>query len=319
MLEWSDPAWLSDAESWICDSMARAGLVQAGPIEQPHVRPWSTVLRVPVASGDLWFKANMPSLRYEAAVLDILNRGCSTPVPRLFAVDLERGWMLMADAGVLLRDVVTRGRSLRRWLDLLPVYAQLQIDAATEVDAFLAAGVPSRRLEVLSSQYDRLLDEVRGLTSDETTRLHSLRSTVREMCDALAAHAIDETIQHDDLHDGQVFVQENEYVIADWAECCISHPFFTMAVTLEGNLAWGLDDIQNSVDVGPFADAYLEPFSSYGQLPQLRVALATALRLGWICRALTAQRWAAALDPPDREKHLEGVAIRLRMFLSGLS
>ena len=136
------------------------------------------------------------------------------------------------------------------------------------------------------------------------------------MCDALAAHAIAETIQHDDLHDGQVFVRGNEYVVADWAESCISHPFFTMAVTLEGNLAWGLDDIRNSVDVAPFADAYLEPFSVYGPLPQLKVALATALRLGWICRALTAQRWASALVGPGRDTHLEGVAIRLRMFLS---
>jgi hypothetical protein len=316
---WSEPAWLNDAETWIEGEVTRLGLVRTGAVEQSHVRPWSTALRVPVAGGDLWFKANMQSLAYEAAVVSILRRGGRDQVPELLAVDLQRGWMLMADGGVLLRDVVARERSFHRWLDVLPLYAQLQIDAVRDVDAFVAAGVPLRGLDDLTSRYTSLLGEVRGLTQEERTRLRALQPDVQAMCDELAALEIPETIQHDDLHDGQVYVRQDDYTFADWAESCVSHPFFTMAVTLEGNLAWGLDDIQHSLDVSPFADAYLEPFSRYGTPPRLRAALATALRLGWICRAITAQRWASALDPPDCDKHLDGVAIRLRMFLAGLT
>lgn len=319
MVVWSDPGWLKGAETWIEEELTRLDLVGTRAVEQSHVRPWSTALRVPVAGGDLWFKANMPSLAYEAAVVSILGRGGLDRVPELLAVDLERGWMLMADGGALLRDVVAQERSLHRWLDVLPLYARLQIDAVRHVDAFVAAGVPLRRLDDLTSQYTCLLDEVRGLTQKESARLRGLQPKVQEMCDELAAHEIPETIQHDDLNDGQVYVRQDDYVFADWAESCISHPFFTMAVTLEGNLAWGLDDVQNSLDIRPFRDAYLEPFSCYGQPPQLRAALATALRLGWICRAITVQRWASALDPPDRDKHLDGVATRLRMFLAGPS
>ena len=110
----------------------------------------------------------------------------------------------------------------------------------------------------------------------------------------------------------------DDYRFLDWAESCVSHPFFTMAITLEGVIAWGLDDIRGSVDVSPFRDAYLEPFASHGTRSQLNAAFATALRLGWICRAVEVQRWVSALDPADRAKHLDGVAIRLRMFLSGL-
>ena len=91
-----------------------------------------------------------------------------------------------------------------------------------------------------------------------------------------------------------------------------------MAITLEGVIAWGLDDIRGSVDVSPFRDAYLEPFASHGTSSQLNAALAIAVRLGWVCRAAEVQRWVSALDEQDREKHLDGVAIRLRMFLSGL-
>jgi hypothetical protein len=312
---WSDPHWLNEAETWIESELARLGLVKTAAIEQSHVRPWSTALRVPIAGGDLWFKANMQQLAYEAAVVTILGSGHAGRVPELLAVDLERGWMLMVDGGVLLRDVVARERSLQRWLDVLPLYAHLQIDAARDVDAFVAAGVPLRRLEDLPSQYTRLLDEVHGFKHEERARLRASEPAVQMMCDELAALEIPETIQHDDLHDGQVYAREDGYTFADWAESCVSHPFFTMAVTLEGNLAWGLDDVRYSVDVGPFRDAYLEPFSRYGQPAQLRAALATALRLGWICRAITVQRWASALDPPSRDQHLGRVALRLRMFL----
>ena len=319
MAVWTSSVWRRNADAWIKQELARSGVVAAGAIEQTHVRPWSTAMRVPVAGrGDLWFKANMPSLAYEAAVVSILAQRSPERVPELWAIDLNRGWMLLGDGGVLLRDVVARERSLGRWLDLLPQYAQLQIDATDDVDGFLAAGVPDRRLEQLPSQYKRLLEEVRGLAPEEIVTLHNLQNRVQEMCDELAGSAIPETIQHDDLHDGQVFVR-NGYVFADWAESCVSHPFFTMAVTLEGNIAWGLDDVRDSVDVAPFRDAYLEPFSHYAHFSKLRPALATALRLGWICRAIGVQRWASALDPPHRDKHLDGVAIRLRMFLSGLS
>ena len=61
--------------------------------------------------------------------------------------------MLMADGGELLRDVIARERSLDRWLEVLPFYAQLQLAAAGDVDALAAAGVPHRRLDDLTSEY----------------------------------------------------------------------------------------------------------------------------------------------------------------------
>ncbi len=71
----------------------------------------------------------------------------------------------------------------------------------------------------------------------------------------------------------------------DWGDACISHPFFTLSVTLEGVLAWGLDDEEDSEDTAPYRDAYLKPFAERydGDL----VAAATlATRLGWACRAV---------------------------------
>ena len=319
MLQWTEPAWLREVRDWIDRALDRLGVVAAGEVEQSHIAPWSTALRVPVNDGDLWFKANMPALACEAAVIDILGRRQPGCVPELLAIDRERGWMLMTDAGVPLIDVLTRDRDLRRWLDVLPRYAQLQLAAIDDVDELLSAGVPDRRLDKLPDQYEHLLGETPGLTADELALLDRLRPRVGELCEELAAYGVPETLQHNDLHDGQVFVRGDDYRFLDWAESCIAHPFLTMAVTLEGVISWGLDDIRGSVDVSPFRAAYLEPFASHGTSAQLNSGLSTALRLGWICRAAEVQRWVSALDAPDRAKYLDGVAIRLRMFLSGLT
>ena len=40
--------------------------------------------------------------------------------------------MLMADAGTKLRELVAEERELVRWLDVLPLYAGVQIDLAEQ-------------------------------------------------------------------------------------------------------------------------------------------------------------------------------------------
>lgn len=291
---WTDPSWLAEVHDWI-----RAHVEPTGAIEQRHVRPWSTVLRVPTADGDVWFKANLPVHSCEAAVVSTLARLRPDRVPELLAADLDRGWMLMGDAGVRLRELIERERDLGRWLDVLPGYAELQLAAASHADELVALGVPDRRLALLPEQAEQLLDDVRH---------------VAEMCDELASYGIPETIQHDDFHDAQVFVHDDCYRFFDWGDACVSHPFFSMSVTLEGNIGWGLDDIAGSVDFTPFCVAYLDAFRQHGSREELAPALSVALRLGWLCRALNVRRFALAYDSPTREEHLQGVDLRLRLF-----
>lgn len=317
MSDWTDPLWLAEAHAWIHGELARLGAVATGPIEQPHARPWSTVLRVPTRSGALWFKASIPALAHEAAVVTVLAGRRPDCVPELLATDLARGWMLMADGGTRLRETIERERDLRRWLDVLPRYAGLQVDVADHAEELVALGVPDRRLAALPGQYEQLLDQVDGLTADERHRLRSLAPRIAEMCEELAGHGLPETIQHDDFHDEQVFVRDGGYVFFDWGDACVSHPFFTLSVTLEGQIAWGLDDVEGSVDVRPFRDAYVQPFTRYAPALDLEAACTTALRLGWVCRALNVHRFASALEPPARGEQLAGVAVRLRMFLAG--
>ncbi len=149
----------------------------AGVIDQLHVRPWSTVMRVPTDRGDLYFKANTPLLQHEAALVTILAARRPDCVPPLLAVDLERGWMLMADAGTRLREFVERERDLSCWLEILPLYAGLQIDLADQVDEMVAAGVPDLRLSRLPLLYEQLLESLVELPVDDRRRLEAKRAS----------------------------------------------------------------------------------------------------------------------------------------------
>ena len=296
MPPWTDPEWLAEAEAWIRANAP--GAVQA--IEQPHVRPWSTALRVETSDGVVWFKANGPSQVQEAPVTDLLAGIRPDLLPELLAWDGGAGWMLVRDAGERLRELVARERSLGRWLDALPRYAELQLAVAPAADELVERGAPDRRLAVLPAQFEQLL----GAVGDH--RRGRLGPLVRELADELAAAGIAETIQHDDLHDAQVFFRDGRPRFTDWGDAVVAHPFLSMSIALEGVIAWGVDDVEGSEDVGPYAAAYLEPFG-----PGLERALAVALRLGWACRFVGVWEQAQLLEPEDRAVHLDGLEARL--------
>ena len=190
---WTDPRWLEEAHAWI-----HGAVEPTAPIEQPHVRPWSTVLRVPTRDGDLFFKANAPAFAHEAAILERLVPLAPDLLPELVVVDRNRRWLLLRDAGDRVRELPGDAP----WQDVLAHYADLQAAAAPLVDELVAAGVPDRRLAALPDVYASLGGDPR---------------VVDELCAQLEPLGFPETIDHDDLHDGQVFVRDGRARILDWA------------------------------------------------------------------------------------------------------
>ena len=99
MGDWTDPAFLHEAEAWV---QAHARVV--GPIEQTHVQIWSTVLRVPTDEGTLWFKA--PEGASEARLTASWLRSDPTWSRRSWRSTPTAGWMLLRDAGTRLREIL---------------------------------------------------------------------------------------------------------------------------------------------------------------------------------------------------------------------
>lgn len=246
-------------EDWIAERVALTG-----PVELMHERPWSTVLRAPVEAGAVWFKACGPVQRFEARLTASLAVR-SNLLPRVLAVDEERAWLLLADAG---SPVAAFGDCLDAWLALLPRYAELQMSETQRVDEHLAGGVPDLRLEALPARYEVLAARDLPLAPE----LRAFAPRFRELCAELAARGIPPSIQHDDLHGANVYARDGRLAVLDWGDASVGHPFFSLVATQH-----------NEGDRVPFErlrDAYLEPWGADTETFEL------ALEVGWFAYAI---------------------------------
>lgn len=193
--------------------------------------------------------------------------------------------------------------SLQRWHPVLDAVARISLAVEDDVDALLSVGAPDHRLATLATSYDALMDEI-----DAEPRFREARELIGPWAAELASYGVRETLEHDDLHDGQVFVRDGRHWVLDWGDACVTHPFFVLTVTLEGQLSWGLDDVEGSVDTAPFRDSFLRPYQeAYHHLSaaDLVDAARVAARLGWVARAVNGHL-------PDHPGH---TTARLEMFV----
>src|SRR5688500_521736 len=126
-LQWEDPNWRKTADEWIHAQTSSRDIKITGPIEQPHVYPWSTVMKVPTSEGFLFFKATAAETVYEAALTQKLAGWYADRTPQFVAVDTARGWMLMRDGGERLRESIRPTKDISPWYQVIPLFSELQI------------------------------------------------------------------------------------------------------------------------------------------------------------------------------------------------
>ena len=293
---------LAEADAWI-----RAHVEPVSSIETTHERPWSTVLRVPLADGVAWFKACAPVQAFEPRLTAELHARWPALVPEVLAHDEERAWLLLADAGTPIREL---GNPPATWLAVLPLYAELQRGETAHADDHLAHGVPDLRLETLPLRYDELVQRDLPLERDEVERLRAFAPRLAELCTELAARGIDETVQHDDLHYANVYVRDERLRVLDWGDSSISHPFASLVVTfrfLEEQNGLAPDDPW----FARLRDAYLEPWGN-----GLADTLELAMRVGMFAHAIAWLRQRDHLDDEARRQFDEWFPVVLRRALA---
>src|SRR3954454_6142616 len=106
----------TDGDAWV-----RRHIETVGPMKLVHDRPWSTVSRVPLRSGSAWFKTCSPAQAFEPSLTGGLWARWPDRVPEVLAFDVDRAWLLLADAGQPLRALDNPPSA---WLDILPAYAE---------------------------------------------------------------------------------------------------------------------------------------------------------------------------------------------------
>ena len=258
---------------------------RTGPVEVVKERPWSYVVKVPTASGPVWFKENRGATRYEAPLVAALARWLPDRVLTPIAVEAERGWSLLPDGGPILREVTDR-QDLGHWERLLAAHAQLQRDLAPHAQELVDLGVPDHRPAAFEANVARL--PATDALSAELSNLLALNQT-------LAASAVPMSLQHDDLHDGNVFADGRVF---DWGDSSVGHPFGVLLVT--SRVAADRFEVSDGDPlVLRLRDAYLEPWSDLADRSTLLAEVRAAVQLGKVGRSLSWQRALVDAGPDD--------------------
>jgi hypothetical protein len=306
MERWASPAWQDEATTWVDDHLRDEGRPRDGALELVRVRPWGVVLRAPASDGIVYLKATAPSTAFEAGLYALLSRAVPDRVLHPIALDVEAGWLLLPDGGPVLSEQHEGDALLEHLVDVAGQYGQLQVDLADQVDDLLAVGVADMRPAAMGDRFDEALVVAQRHVDRRPDRAEALESvaglrpTFAAWCERLSAAPGAPTLDHNDLHGGNVFLTgAGEARFFDWGDAVVAHPFAS-ALVLRSVVRWILDVHEETPMERRILDAYLEPFTTEAPLAELQEVVDIACEVGKVARALVWAR-AVALLPADSD------------------
>jgi phosphotransferase family enzyme len=300
---WASPAWRTTTESWLDEQLAAAGIERTGEIEQPHLRPWATVLQAPTAHGPVWLKAAAPGTAFEVELYLLLQRVVPDHVLEPIAADVARGWIVLPDGGPSVGERLAGDELVDALEEILPQYGQLQRALAPHAGEMLALGVADMRPAIMPTRFDEALEAVgryveqHGDDDDRTAyrNVATLRGPVAAWCERLATMPAAPSLDHNDLHPWNILGDPGQARFYDWGDGVVAHPFASMLVALGFVQHNALGVPGDDPRMPRLRDAYLEPFSDLAPHAELVETLELACRVAKIARALTWNRAVSAL------------------------
>jgi len=307
LLPWEAAGWLDRVASWVEVELGHLGVKPKGELELVRARPWAAVARIATSAGDIWFKEPAPALAFEPALTIAVSRRTPAFAPEVLVT--EGTWMLTRDAGLQLRDVLKRGEPAPAWDELLPLYAELQMELAADAKELVALGAPDKRPAMVLAAYGDLVGRVGGDNSLDLKRLHALAPALESLTDALAS-ALPTTLIHEEFHEANVFVRDGRPRLLDWGEGSISHPFAGLVNTLR-DIAFRRRLKPNGREILRLRAVYLEPWTAFASPRELSELFDHGYLLGALCRAMTWDRVLTGQRTTVRDEYSRNAAVWL--------
>jgi hypothetical protein len=315
------PHWEAGIQEWLAATGRSLGLGRLKNVHTVKERPWAVVRRVTFQRGTSYFKACGMSGRHEPLLLPWLAKHWSSVIPEVQRAQGQFGWILMADAGPPLRETTDASAQLPALASVLSAYSRIQIESVASVGRLLEIGLPDRRVHQLPGLLARLIDsEVLSIGRD-APEAQDLRSRLRDAlprftkcCERLASSPCAAAIDHGDLHAGNVLCGGASYRICDWGDSCVTHPFCSLAFSLETALAT-LPEDQREPWARRLRDAYLEPWAPLLPPERIHAELQAALWIAHVVRALDFAHMFRGADEETLSRWQPLIGERLEMWL----
>jgi hypothetical protein len=287
---WATDDFRERLRSW-CESVV--GPVTA--MRQQKLRGWATVWRVETADG-VWFaKQNCPGQQVEVPLMALLAR---LAPDRVVPVEAARdGFLLTPDQGEVFYE--TAGGDLENWVRLARNAALLQRELVDHLPELLDVGMTPLRpeeapdyLAARVEQYAALgADDPRRLDPEAAARLRAHLPVVRRWAEDVGALGLPLTLDHNDLHENNVFDVDGRLRFFDFGDSLVTEPLGVLLVPLN-ILGERLEANGDDPRLWRVADAALEVWSDLVPMPELRAALPAALSLGRLGRV---ESWVRVL------------------------
>lgn len=320
---WQDAEWRARVNEWARDALEKQNMRVVGELQETQVRPWSIVLHTLTDRGKIYFKAPPPVLAHELALTEKLAQWFPSQIPQVVAVERTECWWLARDGGESIRANLKATRDLGEWCAALRLYAKMQMKLAGRVDEMLALGVPDRRPRTLPAQFAALLQDTpmlridlpKGISREEYARLGEMASPLAEWCGQLEESKIPNSLHHGDLNSSNVLKHEGQFVFVDWGDASVAHPFSSLRTALvSAEIVLDLPD--NDAGTMPLRKAYLEAWTDYDSLENVRAEFRLAHRLSSLVSALSWYRDLVPLSEAERAPYEHAVPSLLQEFLS---
>ena len=203
----------------------------------------------------------------------------------------------------------SHGEPAPSWDELLPLYAELQIELAEDAKELVALGAPDKRPAMVSAAYAGLVERVGRHNSLDIKRLQALAPELESLTDALAS-PLPATLIHEEFHETNVFVRDGRPRLLDWGEATVSHPFAGLVNTLR-DIAFRRRLKPNGREMLRLRSVYLEPWTPFGSPRELSELFDRGYVLGALCRALTWDRVLTGQRASVRNEYNRNAAVWL--------
>ncbi|BBE21177.1 hypothetical protein MN0502_00600 [Arthrobacter sp. MN05-02] len=289
---WASPEWRQQAEQWIDLVLENLGVSRLGPAEQPRIRFWSTQLTVPTDHGTLWFKENNLGQLAEASLLSLLGELAPDHVAAPLAVEPSRGWMLTADHGATLDTLGSDDPCV--WARITGDFADLQQLVAPHGERLSQAGLVLMNPEVAANFVENQLLLHTGLpaghplylSAEEADGVVGRLPAIHSAVEVLRSVAVPLSLDHNDLHPRNCFLpgtSTGPLRFFDFADSYWAHPFSALLVPLT-RMREQWRAAPDDPRIQAVVTAYLERWTGYAPLPELRAAVEPALALAGVHR-----------------------------------
>ena len=237
----------------------------------------------------------------------------------MIAINNQRHWMLLADFGKPIGNDITF--KVKR--NIYRLFANIQIQAIQQQDYLLSVGCIDRRLDILQSQIDPLINDdvaLSELSASEIERLHALAPILKSLCMQLASYKIPETLVHGDLHLHNVALHRDNYLFFDWTDSCIAHPFFDLVEFVLSNkqksFLGRVKGLWQQKTKKRLRDQYLNQWGQYESSKRLLDAWNIAKPLCLLHHAVTYQHMIHSLEERTKQEVNRALPYLLREIIT---